>query len=58
MENKKLETYKLKILCINCRERTDCEIPKGKFAQPYLSFKKPICSNCGCKLPIPSINID
>ena len=46
MQEVKLETYKKAIVCGNCSERFEVEIPKGVRITDFCEALR--CPNCGC----------
>ena len=45
---KKMEKYKIKETCFNCRHDNNLEIEKGKSVREFLKENNFVCENCGC----------
>ena len=42
--------YMARLLCLNCHEMYEIEIPKGHIIETYISIgNAAICTECGCK---------
>lgn len=52
MKKKLLEVYCKMVVCTNCGDKINCEIPKGESIDCFC--KKTKCSTCGCFLKIDS----
>lgn len=45
-----METYKTKVVCSNCKEPQEINVPKGTLVLEYLRKKAIICNNCEYRL--------
>ncbi len=44
------ETYKVTVMCANCKVWQAMEIPKGTERKKWLAVGGCFCENCGCEL--------
>jgi len=41
-----VDTYRVDLFCMNCRAKSNVEIPRGTTVWDYCEGRE--CSNCGC----------
>lgn len=48
----KVKKYSVVVFCQNCRERYECEVPKGQPVWDFLESSKKLnkCGECGCDI--------
>ena len=48
----KIKKYAVIVFCQNCRERYECEVPKGQTVWDWLQSSERLnrCNTCGCDI--------